>query len=50
MSDIISRDNAIRELSGACSNWEDDAKVQEIVMAIPSAKPTGDLIRRAEAI
>lgn len=36
--DLISRDDAIRELNGACSTWEDDAKVQEIVMAIPSAE------------
>ena len=38
MTDLISRDDAIRELNGACSNWEDDAKVQEIVMALPSAE------------
>lgn len=50
MDDLISREDALRELNGACSNWEDDAKVQEIVMAIPSAKPTGDLISRADAI
>ena len=50
MSDLIRRDDAIRELSGACSTWEDDAKVQEIVMAIPSAKPTGDLISRTDAM
>ena len=50
MTDLIRRDDAIRALSGACSNWEDDAKVQEIVMAIPSAKPTGDIISRADAI
>ena len=48
--DLISREDALRELNGACSNWEDDAKVQDIVMAIPSAKPTGDLISRADAI
>lgn len=48
MTDLISRDDAIRALSGACSTWEDDAKVQEIVMALPSAEPTGDLISRAE--
>ena len=50
MSDLINRDDAIRELNGACSNWEDDAKVQEIVMAISSAKPTCDLISRADAL
>lgn len=50
MTDLIRRDDAIRELNGACSTWEDDAKVQEIVMAIPSEKPTCDLISRADAI
>ena len=50
MTDLIRRDDAIRELNGACSTWEDDAKVQEIIMAIPSTKPTGDLISRADAI
>ena len=38
MTGLIRRADAIRELSGVCSTWEDDAKVQEIVMAIPSAE------------
>ena len=38
MSDLIRRDDAIRELSGACSNWEDDAKVADIINGLPSAE------------
>lgn len=45
MSDLISRDDAIRELNGACSTWEDDAKVQEIVKALPSAETLQNLAR-----
>lgn len=36
-TDLISRADALRELNGACSNWEDDAKVAEIINALPSA-------------
>ncbi len=61
MSDLISRADALGELNGACSNWEDDAKVAEIINALPSAEiptestntPTNtptDLISRADAI
>jgi hypothetical protein len=35
---LISKDDALRELNGACSNWEDDAKVAEIINALPSAE------------
>ena len=38
MDDLISRADALRELNGACSNWEDDAKVAEIIHALPSAE------------
>ena len=34
--DLISRADALRELNGACSNWQDDAKVAEIINALPS--------------
>lgn len=38
MSDIISREDALRELNGVCANWEDDAKVAEIISALPTAE------------
>ena len=50
MSDLIRRDDAIRELSGVCSTWEDDAKVQEIVMAIPSAEASQNLAKPNKAL
>lgn len=37
-TDLISRADALGELNGACSNWEDDAKVAEIINALPSAE------------
>lgn len=36
-SDLINRADALRELNGTCSNWEDDAKVAEIINELPSA-------------
>lgn len=49
--DLISREDALTELNGACSNWQDDARVQEIVMALPSAEPkTGKWIRKTEVL
>ena len=52
--DLISRADALMELNGACSNWHDDAKVAEIIHALPSAdavhKPDysyeADMVRR----
>lgn len=44
---LISREDALRELNGACSNWQDDSKVSEIVSALPSAS---DLISREDAM
>ena len=35
-SDLISRADALMELNGACSNWQDDSKVAEIIHALPS--------------
>ena len=35
-SDLISRAKALMELNGACSNWQDDATVAEIIQALPS--------------
>ena len=35
-SDLISRAEALMELNGACSNWQDDAKVAEIIHNLPS--------------
>ncbi len=37
VNDLISRSDALMELNGACSNWQDDAKVAEIIHALPSA-------------
>ena len=34
--DLISRAEALMELNGACSNWQDDATVAEIIQALPS--------------
>ena len=50
MDDLISREDALRELNGACSNWKDDAKVQEIVMAIPSAEAVQEWIPCSERL
>lgn len=36
--DLISRADALMELNGVCSNWQDDAKVAEIIHALPSAE------------
>ena len=56
-SDLISRHEALMELNGACSNWQDDATVAEIIHALPSVsveskatenKYDCDLISRAE--
>ena len=58
-SDLISRHEALMELNGACSNWQDDAKVAEIIQALPSVsveskatenKYDCDLISRADLI
>lgn len=47
MSDLISRADALRELNGACSNWKDDAKVAEIINALPSAEAVqGEWVRK----
>lgn len=35
--DLISRADALMELNGVCSNWQDDAKVADIINALPSA-------------
>ena len=37
IADLISRADALMELNGVCSNWEDDAKVAEIIHTLPSA-------------
>lgn len=34
--DLISRHEALMELNGACSNWQDDATVAEIIQGLPS--------------
>ena len=36
--DLISRQDALMELNGVCSNWQDDTKVAEIIKALPSAE------------
>ena len=36
--DLISRADALMELNGVCSNWQDDAKVAEIIHALSSAE------------
>lgn len=39
--DLVSRHDALMELNGACSNWQDDSKVADILKALPSAdRPT----------
>lgn len=37
VEDYISRADALMELNGVCSNWQDDAKVADIIHALPSA-------------
>ena len=37
-SDLISRHEALQAINGACSNWQDDATVAEIIQALPSVK------------
>ena len=45
VNDLISRADALMELNGACSNWQDDAKVAEIIHTLPSAdRPHGEWI------
>ena len=34
--DLISRHEALMELNGACSNWQDDATVADIIKGLPS--------------
>ena len=56
--DLISREDALIELNGVCSNWQDDCKVAEIINGLPPAeysKPlqttlNDDLISREDAI
>ena len=43
-TNLISRADALMELNGVCSNWQDDAKVADIIHALPSA----DVVSREE--
>ena len=38
MSDLIYRDDALRELNGAFSTWEDNSKAEEIIQGLPSVE------------
>lgn len=38
MSDLIYRDDALRELNGAFSTWEADSKAEEIIQSLPSVE------------
>lgn len=38
MSDLIYRDDALRELNGAFSTWEDDSKAAGIIQGLPSVE------------